>query len=92
MTDMKGAISMIDLTEQDIIAYTEAWRVIQLMSPEEKSLIPIEAMDFLDKNKDLTKGVKINPFLPLEKQGISKSAFCVLGGIILEIHRRHEQL
>jgi len=88
MQKMKGAIPLIELTEQDIIAYTEAWRVIQLMPPEEKSLIPIEAMDFLDKNKDLSKGVKINPFLPLEKQGISKSALCVLGGIMLEITQK----
>ena len=92
MTEMKGMIPLIELTKQDIIAYTEAWRVIQLMPPEEKSLLPIEAMDFLDKNKDLTKGVRINPFLPLEKQGISKNALCVLGGIMLEIRRRHEQL
>ena len=82
---------MIELNEQEIIACTEAWRIIQLLSPDEKELIPIEAMMFLDKYKDLTKGVKINPLLPLEKQGISKSALCVLGGIMLEIRRRHEQ-
>lgn len=80
----------IKMDEEDIIAYTEAWRVIQLMNPEEKKLIPPEAIDFLDKYKDLSKGVQINLLLPLEKQGISKGALCVLGGIMLEIRRRNE--
>lgn len=55
MTELKGAIPLIELTEQDIIACTEAWRVIQLMPPEEKSLIPIEAMGFLIRTKILLK-------------------------------------
>ena len=80
----------MELTQNDIIACTEAWRVIQFMDPEERKLIPIEALEFLDKYKDLSVGVIINPLLPLEKQGISKSALCVLGGIMLEIRRRNE--
>ena len=80
----------MELTEKHVIAYTEAWRIIQLMSPDDKKLIPVEALEFLDKHKDLSKGEKINPLLPLEKQGISQDALCVLGGIMLEIRRRNE--
>lgn len=83
---------MYNLNEKDIIAYTEAWRVIQLMDPKEKELIPMEIIDFLDKHKDLSKGVEINLFFPLEEQGLSEGALCVLGIIMMEIRKQRAYL
>jgi len=77
------------MSHEDIVAYTEAWRVIQLMDPKEKALIPKEAIEFLDKHKDLSVGVEVNLLLPLEKQGLSRGTLCVLGGIML-LSRKNE--
>ena len=76
------------LEREYIEVYTEVWRIIQLLPQNERNLIPIETMDFLDRHKDLTTGRPIDLCLPLEKQGISDDALCVLAGIMMDIRKR----
>lgn len=66
------------MDETSILAYTEAYRVYQLLDEDAKSKIPQKVVEFLEKNKNLDYGEALTPAIPLEMQKISKEGWNVI--------------
>jgi len=59
-------------------AYTEVLEILNFLSKEEYSKIPIEEINFLKEHMDTQYVFKINPLLNLSEQNISKEAYSIL--------------
>lgn len=59
-------------------AYTEVLEILNHLSEEEYSKIPIEKIEFYKNNMDKEYDYKINPEVDLEKQYISNEANAIL--------------
>lgn len=66
------------ITLDDIRAYAEVDYIIKHMNAKYREKVPQKMLDFFDKFKDPTYEVKINPYVPLQKQGLQRYALEII--------------
>lgn len=67
------------------VAYSEVYDIIMFMNKAERKKIPTKFIEFLKANKQENYITKINPYLPLEFQKLSKKT----QDIIAYVYRRY---
>lgn len=60
------------ITLEDIQAYTEVNYIINHMNSKYREKVPEKMLIFFDKYKDPNYKVTINPYIPLQKQGLKR--------------------
>lgn len=65
-------------------AYTEVIEVLNNLSPEEYNKIPKEKIKFYTINSDKNYKFVINPYIPIERQKLSKEANAILVSLFLD--------
>lgn len=73
------------ITLDDIKAYAEVDYIINHMNKKYRDMLPEKLKKFFSDYKDYTYEVKINPYVPLEQQGLKKYAL----EIIALLHLRY---
>lgn len=66
------------ITLEDIRAYAEVDYIIKHMNAKYREKVPQKMLDFFDKFKDPTYEVKVDPYVPLQKQGLQKYALEII--------------
>lgn len=69
------------ITESDVLAITETYRVYLFLDEETKSKIPQKFKDFLETYKNLDVGEELHPEVPLEMQNISQEGWNLIAQI-----------
>ena len=65
-------------TLEDIRAYAEVDYIIKHMNEKYREKVPQKMLDFFETYKDPTYEVKINPYVPLQKQGLQRYALEII--------------
>lgn len=66
------------ITLDDIRAYAEVDYIIKHMNEKYREKVPQKMLNFFDQYKDPTYEVKINPYVPLQKQGLQRYALEII--------------
>lgn len=66
------------ITIDDIRAYAEVDYIIKHMNSKYREKVPQKMLSFFESFKDPTYEVKINPYVPLQKQGLQRYALEII--------------
>lgn len=66
------------ITLEDIRAYAEVDYIIKHMNEKYREKVPQKMLDFFETYKDPTYETKINPYVPLQKQGLQRYALEII--------------
>lgn len=75
----------------DKIAFSEVYDIICFMDNSERTKIPSTFIEFLKTNKQENYITKINPYIPLEFQKISKKAQNIIAYIYIKYLANNEE-
>ncbi len=72
-------------------AYTEVLEIIKYFPKEEYSKIPLEKIEFFERNKDKNYNFVINPEIDLSEQNISPEANAIIVNLFVDYFATEEQ-
>ncbi len=81
----------VTITLEDIQAYTEVDYIINHMNSKYREKVPEKMLNFFSKYKDPNYTVNINPYIPLQKQGLKRYTLEIIALLHLKYWCENEE-